>query len=151
MLCPKISGLLDKTTSKLLSSVLCKNMAYGRNIHSILENIDFNNPDYTNLNEFEKNCIDNFLSTGILDNSINLYKEYEFIYMEDNTKYHGIIDLLIEYDNEFKIVDYKLKNITDEAYIKQLTGYKKYIESISTKPVSIYLYSILDGKLEKID
>ena len=44
-------------------------------------------------------------------------------------------------------MDYKLKHITDEAYLKQLNGYKKYIEKITDKKTKIYLYSILDEKL----
>ena len=48
----------------------------------------------------------------------NIYKEYEFIYDEDNTTYHGIIDLMLEYQDNIKIIDYKLKNINDDAYIK---------------------------------
>jgi len=127
-----------------------KNMEYGRNIHSIFENIDFSNPNFKGLNEFEKNKILKFINSGILENVINVYKEFEFIYVKDNIKYHGIIDLLLEYENEFKIVDYKLKNIADEAYLKQLNGYKEYIESISNKEVSIYLYSIIDEDLKKI-
>ena len=48
------------------------------------------------------------------------------------------------------IVNYKLKNISDEAYLKQLNGYKKYIESITNKQTEIYLYSILDETLQNI-
>ena len=81
----------------------------------------------------------------------NIYKEYEFVYEEDNIIYHGIIDLMLEYDDYIKIIDYKLKNISDEAYLKQLNGYKKYIEKVFNKKVSIYLYSIINDTLEKIN
>ena len=37
---------------------------------------------------------------------------------------------MVEYDNHINIIDYKLKNIDDENYIKQLQGYKEYIERI---------------------
>ena len=39
----------------------------------------------------------------------------------------------------------------DEKYNLQLRGYKKYIESISSKKVFIYLYSIMDDKLKEIE
>ena len=74
----------------------------------------------------------------------------EFIYEDNNITYHGIIDLMLEYDNNIKIIDYKLKNINDNAYLKQLNGYKNYIENTFNKDTSIYLYSILDNTLEKI-
>ena len=57
---------------------------------------------------------------------------------------------MLEYDNHIDIIDYKLKSITDENYIKQLNGYKKYIESISNKKVNIYLHSIIDNKLKQL-
>ena len=79
-----------------------------------------------------------------------IYKEHEFIYTKDNTKYHGIIDLMLEYDDHIDIIDYKLKNISDEAYIKQLNGYKNYIEKLFNKKTSIYLYSITLNTLEEI-
>lgn len=123
-----------------------KNIEYGKYIHGLFESIDFNNPDFSGINDFEKEKILSFLENPIFNNVINIYKEYEFI-ENDN---HGIIDLLLEYEDEYKIVDYKLKNITDEAYIKQLNGYKEYIEKIAKKRVSIYLYSILDNSLVEL-
>ena len=64
--------------------------------------------------------------------------------------YNGVIDLMLEYDNYINIIDYKLKNISDDNYIKQLNGYKEYIESISNKKVYIYLYSLVDNILEEL-
>ena len=72
------------------------------------------------------------------------------MYEEDNMHYNGVIDLMLEYDDYINIIDYKLKNINDKEYIKQLNGYKKYIEMISFKKVKIYLYSILDNELMEI-
>ena len=63
---------------------------------------------------------------------------------------HGIIDLMLEYDDEVKIIDYKLNNINDDEYLLQLSGYKKYIEDKTKKNVNIYLYSILKGELKEL-
>ena len=57
---------------------------------------------------------------------------------------------MIEDENEIKIIDYKLNNIKDENYLKQLNGYKNYISKISNKDINIYLYSILSNTLEKL-
>ena len=57
---------------------------------------------------------------------------------------------MIEHDNHIDIIDYKLNNIKDDNYLKQLNGYKKYIASISNKPIDLYLYSILSETLEKL-
>ena len=116
----------------------------GIRLHELFELTDFKNIS-NNLTKEERNIINNFINNIDL-NYINIYKEYEFI---DNNS-HGIIDLMLEYEDYINIIDYKLKNITDDAYIKQLTGYKEYIEKLFNKKVYIYLYSILDNKLEEL-
>ena len=57
---------------------------------------------------------------------------------------------MFEYENYIDIIDYKLKNIDDEEYLKQLEGYKNYIYNKTKKEVNIYLYSILDNDLKII-
>lgn len=143
----KVNKHFSKINYDIYSKNDYKNIEYGKYIHSLFENIDFDNPDFTNINNFEKDKILLFLKNPIFNNVINIYKEYEFI-ENDN---HGIIDLLLECENEYKIIDYKLKNVTDDAYINQLKGYKEYIEKITEKPVSTYLYSILDNLLIEIN
>ena len=128
----KIS-LLDKDT--------IKKMKYGTDIHELFEYTDFSNTNNKVVKKLLKNIDLNYQE---------IYKEYEFIYTKEDTTYHGIIDLLLVYPNHISIIDYKLKNIDDEAYLKQLSGYLEYIKSITNKEVFVYLYSILDEELRKI-
>ena len=120
---------------------------YGKKVHELFELTDFYNT--SNLTGKNREIITNFLDKVNIDNA-DIYKEYEFIYEEDNTTYHGIIDLMLVYKDNIKIIDYKLKNISDEAYLKQLNGYKDYIEKRFNKPTNIYLYSVTNNTLEKI-
>lgn len=120
---------------------------YGKKVHELFELTDFHNT--SNLTGKNREIITNFLDKVNIDNT-DIYKEYEFIYEEDNTTYHGIIDLMLVYKDNIKIIDYKLKNISDEAYLKQLNGYKDYIENRFNKPTNIYLYSVTNNTLEKI-
>lgn len=48
------------------------------------------------------------------------------------------------------IVDYKLKNIDDDAYDKQLNGYREFLKKKTKKDVECYLYSIIDEVFRKI-
>ena len=130
----KESGILD------IDSI--KAMKYGTMIHEELEYADF---DKKNNKYLEK------LFKVISDDYINIYREYEFSYQADNIVYNGVIDLMLEYSDYINIIDYKLKNIIDEKYNLQLKGYKNYIESISNKRVNIYLYSLLDNKILKVE
>ena len=131
----------SKETKNLLTKEEIKLMELGSEIHEQLE--------YSSFNESSNKYVNNLLNH--FNNFINVYKEYEFIYEKDNKLYNGIIDLMLEYDNKINIIDYKLKNINDSSYINQLKGYQEYIKTISNKEVSIYLYSILDDKIKKID
>ena len=140
----------SKETNHLITKEMKKNMEYGTYIHEIFELIDFKNYDENSIeDEFIRNKLKKFLSNNIIKNikDANIYQEYEFIYQVDNIDYHGIIDLMLEYDNHIDIIDYKLKNVLDDAYKAQLNGYKKYIESISNKKVNLYLYSILNEEI----
>ena len=131
----------SKVQNKLITSEESRKMEYGTKIHEIFEYSDFFNPD----NEYVKKLV------NLIPNSfINVYHEYEISYQEDDKKYFGVIDLIIEYESELYIIDYKLKNIDDSEYQKQLSGYKKYVESISDKLVKTYLYSIIDNELREV-
>lgn len=144
----------SKETNKIITKEENDLMKFGTKVHEIFELLDFRNIDLSLVdNKFIRNKVEKFLSNDLLKNisNANIYKEYEFIYNKDNNEYHGIIDLMLEYDNHIDIIDYKLKGITDENYIKQLNGYKEYIEKISNKEVSTYLYSILDDKVLQIN
>lgn len=144
----------SKETNKIITKEENDLMKFGTKVHEIFELLDFRNIDLSLVdNKFIRNKVEKFLSNDLLKNisKANIYKEYEFIYNKDNNEYHGIIDLMLEYDNHIDIIDYKLKGITDENYIKQLNGYKEYIEKISNKEVSTYLYSILDEKVLQIN
>ena len=129
-------------------------MNFGTKVHEILELIDFNNYDLDlfDIDNSIKNKINSFINSEFMSDKLNLnmYKEYEFLYSEDNTLSHGIIDLLLEDTDKMIIVDYKLKNIDDEAYDKQLNGYRKYIENRTGKKTYCYLYSILDERVREV-
>lgn len=122
----------------------------GEHLHSILEYIDFNNPDLSIiLDPKEKNLISNFLNSKLIKDLKNpiFFKEYEFI--DDNI--HGIIDCLIIDENNALIIDYKLKNINDENYKKQLKVYYDYVLKHFKIAPKCYLYSLVLGIYEEIN
>jgi len=137
----------SKHASKTIKNVLeineAKTLEYGTKIHEMLEMVDFKNGNDDN--KYVKALKEQF----DFENA-TIYQELEFYFLKDDIEYQGIIDLMLEYDKEIKIIDYKLKNIDDEAYIKQLNVYYDYLKSISDKDIHLYLYSILDKKLKEI-
>ena len=131
----------SKESLLINDKITTENMEYGTKIHEMMEYSSFINPD----NEYVSNLL-NLIPEGF----INTYHEYEFSYIYADTKYNGIIDLMVEYDDMIYIIDYKLKNISDSEYNKQLVGYRNYIESITDKKVKTYLYSIKNNILEEV-
>ncbi len=131
----EIKTILKKEDTKLLN--------YGTKIHQMLEYTDLTNPSSNNI-------IMNLEALFDFKNA-HIYQELEFIYLDKDEEYHGIIDLLLEYHDVIKIIDYKLKNLSDTNYQKQLEIYYKYIKSIKDKPIKVYLYSIIDNKCLEID
>jgi ATP-dependent exoDNAse (exonuclease V) beta subunit len=116
-------------------------MEYGTKIHEELEYSSFVNSSNEYINKL-LSLVDN--------NFINVYKEYEFIVENEKERSVGIIDLMLEYEDSISIIDYKLKNVDDKEYVKQLKGYKKYIEGITDKKINTYLYSVIDGDLKEV-
>ena len=143
----------SKENNKLITSDAKKNMKFGKYVHEVLEYFDLKKKDYSYIkDEFIKNKIISFSNLPIFDNvnEANIFHEYEFIYTLNNTKYHGVIDLMLEYPSHIDIIDYKLSDVTDINYISQLNGYKEYISSITKKPVNVYLYSIINEKISSL-
>lgn len=136
----KQAGLIDQTT--------LDKMELGTKIHYYLEMLDFKNPDYSYVDNKYINKIKQFMNSPLLENikEAKIFKEYEFM---DNGK-HGFIDLLLEYKDKIVIIDYKTKTIDDVHYDEQLNGYRTYIESLSSKPVYCYLYSIIDETYKEV-
>ena len=136
----KSAGLIDQTT--------LDKMELGTKIHYYLEMLDFKNPDYSYVDNKYINKIKQFMNSPLLENikEAKIFKEYEFM---DNGK-HGFIDLLLEYKDKIVIIDYKTKNIDDVHYDEQLNGYRTYIESLTSKPVYCYLYSIIDETYREV-
>jgi len=144
----------SKKSNKLITKDEYNVMKLGTGIHEYLEFMDLKNPNYDLIdNKLYLDIIKNLLSQEMLKDikKANVYQEYEFIYESDGIKYHGIVDLMLEYDDHIDVIDYKLKNVSDDNYKKQLSGYYDYIKTKTKKDVNLYLYSLLDSKFHKID
>lgn len=135
--------------SKVLTHANKETLEFGTKLHKIVESVDLKNPvfDFKDelLNRAVRNLYDVLKTLSI--NDAEIYHEYE--YYDEERQSFGSIDLLLVYNNHIIIIDFKTKNIDDKDYVKQLAIYKDNIVKIFTLPVETYLYSLLDGKLEK--
>lgn len=132
----------SKTINKIITLEDKKKMEFGSHIHELLELTNFHE-------ESDNKYIQNLMNTFDFKNA-KIYQELEFIYESDNI-YHGVIDLVLEYSNEIKIIDYKLKDITDKEYEKQLKVYYEYFKTLTNKKITLYLYSIIDNLVKIVE
>ena len=142
----------SKSSKSFISLDDKKKLEFGEKLHYLFEITDFKKKDLSLIPSSYQSYFEKFFNCDLtLDiNSKTIYKEYEFIYLDDGVKKHGIIDLMLESDHDIKIIDYKLKHIDDKEYIKQLNGYKDYIKTKTNKNIYMYLYSIMDGDYKEI-
>lgn len=149
--------LIDKQTKEKLD--------FGTEMHKYLECIDYSryeeeiNELFANgfINEYFRNKLISFyknlneiMRLGYKYESVEFHHEYEFIYEENDKMLNGIIDLLIELDENMIIIDYKLKNVSIDKYMNQMKAYYDYISLLTDKPIDVYLYSIIDEKFEHV-
>ena len=143
---------ISKRSDSLLDKDTKEKIAFGKSIHKVLEYMDFKNFNIEDLDlpPFYKNGIYHFMKMIHKDQLVHVYKEYEFSFENAGLYEHGIIDLILEYNDRIMIIDYKLKNIDDDDYVKQIMRYHSYLSTKTDKKVESYLFSIADCVLKKI-
>ncbi len=140
----------------------------GVHYHKALEMLDLNkeyekNTDFDDV-DYEKIRLAHEILSKLTVGAISIKKEADFMMylpynklvadseITDNVLVQGVVDLLIEKEDEIILVDYKFSRlpikILKEKYMEQLNLYKKAIEYAFKKPVEhMYIYSIETGEL----
>ncbi len=145
----------SKTAKTLIDDEVLYAMSYGNKLHHELETIDYHHFDLSmeRLHDTRlRASMQALAKTECLNTKelIHAYSEFEFLHKSDGIWRSGIIDLLVEYEERFVIIDFKTKKIEEEDYVEQLKGYQKHIGSLTSKKVDCYLYSLLDHDLKRI-
>ena len=97
-----------------------------------------------------KRYVNNVISSPLFEGVTNSNCRREFHFFDEKNNTEGFIDALIIKDDSVIIVDYKIKNIADGEYDKQLKTYKKYIEEITDKPIYMYLIAAVNGEIREV-
>ena len=126
-------------------------LIFGTELHGYLEGIDFTNPDLSKIQDGRfKRYVSNVINSKFFKNLGNSQVLHEYSFKDEKNNVRGIIDCLIVKDDEIDIIDFKLKNISEDAYDKQLITYKKYISTISDKPIKMYLLAAITGEVREV-
>ena len=144
----------SKRNHEIMSKSQYEVMRLGTMVHEYLEYFSFHSPNYEKiLDDRVRKMIKTLMNSPLLSriDEAKIYQEYEFIFEEGGEKFHGIIDLMLEYDEEILIIDYKLSNILDSAYDLQLKGYYHYVSKNTNKKIRLYLYSLMSGEFREVE
>ena len=139
----------SKTSSEKVDQKL---LDFGTRIHALLEIVDFKKSDLSFITDVrEKALIEKALKASIFQSldGAEIFKEYQFIDTDNHV--NGIIDLLLVFKEHCLIVDYKLKNLDDEAYRQQLTVYQRFVEQSFKRNTECFLLSVLTGEVKKVN
>lgn len=151
----KLESHYSKSMNSFLDDDIIKMIDYGNYYHQLIEKIDYNSIDTSieNYPDDLKKSITHLTNTNLFKSFKNplYYQEYEFYQEKDNQIKRGIIDLLVIDDLYITIIDFKLKNINDLAYESQLKGYYDFLKDKLKKPFRLYLYSIMNRDLKKVE
>lgn len=140
----------------------------GTHYHNALELLDFTMPYEQNTNfedvDYKKIKLAHEILSKIIVRAKQVKKEAEFMMylpynelvcdsnVKDKVLVQGVIDLLVEFEDHFDIVDYKFSNlkanVLKQKYAEQLRLYKMAVEKSFGKPVEhMFIYSINTGEL----
>ncbi len=151
ILVPTVKRQKPLRASKELDAADSNILSLGEELHSYMEYVDFKNVnlDFI-LDEKKKDIIRQFLKCDFFKNANKAVAKHEFRFFDEENDVHGIIDLLLIYEDHIDIIDYKVANIDDESYDEQLKIYQNYIKKLTNLPVKMYLASIIKGRVREV-
>lgn len=112
---------------------------------------------YTHISMLNLDSIYAFFQTDLIANMnmINIHKEMPIIFEYEGQSVQGIIDLLIQDENGYHIIDYKSDTKSEQelvkAYQSQLSLYRQGLSKVHNMPIHIYLYSFHLQKIIVLD
>ncbi|MFA6861221.1 MAG: UvrD-helicase domain-containing protein [Bacilli bacterium] len=133
-------------------SITINKESRGLYFHRLLELVDFKTKDTSFIkNPKDRKVIDKVLSLPIFADLKESAVYHEYGYYDQELKTTGFMDCLIVKKDRIDIIDYKLKNISDEAYPKQLQAYARNAALLFPgRLIYVHLLSILDGILQDV-
>ncbi len=151
----KIDALSEVKEKKRASKEVVKVdeslLRFGNEVHALLEGLDLSNKDTSYIKDYKyRRIANNVINSELFKGVTNEQVRHEFSYFDKENNVNGVIDCLIIKDHEIDIVDFKLKNIAEEEYDKQLKTYKAYISTISDKQIKMYLLAALTGEVREV-
>ncbi len=127
--------LRDFTSSSLKDAIEATRNRYG---------LDLSSDEFIDIEDRVKNLISNSTFKSLLDGAVNITKEQSISF---NGRVQQI-DLLIEYSDNYLVIDYKSSKKSNLKHKSQVRGYMRAIKSITGKPTDGAIIYLLNDKIE---
>jgi ATP-dependent helicase/nuclease subunit A len=123
----------------------------GIHYHRLLELTDFHTKDTSFIqNPHDKGIIDKVLALPVFQHLEDAQIYHEYGYFDPVLRSTGFIDCLLVRPKNIVIIDYKLKNIAEDAYTRQLSCYAANVSRLFPgRSISCYLVSLLEASQEQ--
>ena len=124
---------------------------FGTELHAYLENFNLENKslDYVKNRQMKK-YVYNVMHSSLFDGVKNNEVLHEYRFFDEESGIEGYIDALIVKENEIDIVDFKLKNIDEKEYDRQLRIYKSFLARQTKLPIKMYLLAAMTGEIREV-
>ncbi len=143
---------ISHASKDITSDIDEEKLLFGDRLHHILQAVDLHTKDTSFIKDAKiKSIIDKVLDNELFDNLNNCKILKEFSFNDKINNINGIIDCMIIKDDEVIIIDYKTRQINDEAYKKQLNIYASYVKQLTNKKIKLYLLSIIDNRFKEVE
>lgn len=115
---------------------------YGLRLHEILSFIDWKDPKVPASAGTIGEDIAKLFKLDVFAQAAKAMAYPEYHFYDEKQSLHGIIDLILEYDNAVHIFDFKAGAIADPAYDRQVRIYGSYMKTQTDKPIILHLVSV---------
>ena len=124
---------------------------FGTELHAYLENFNLETKslDYVKNRQMKK-YVYNVMHSSLFDGVKNNEVLHEYRFFDEESGIEGYIDALIVKENEIDIVDFKLKNIDEKEYDRQLRIYKSFLARQTKLPIKMYLLAAMTGEIREV-
>ena len=116
---------------------------YGLRLHELLSFVDWKNPQPPRgAPAAIKDALTRMFKLDVFAKAAQATAYPEYHFYDGKRSLHGIIDLILEYDDGVHIFDFKAGSIANPAYDRQLRTYGSYMKAHTAKPITLYLISV---------
>lgn len=141
----------ERASKEISEEVDASVLDFGTELHAYLESLDFENDDLSYIkNPRMKKYVLNVKNSELFKGVKNSQIRHEFEFYDEENNLSGFIDALIIKDDEVDIIDFKLKNIDDDKYDRQLRMYKRFIVTKTDLPAKMYLLAAITGEIREV-